>query len=251
MKREGGISVGGGFSSNGTATSQLSGSINYGVDDLQGWLYRLQGNVSTRLGTRTQLSLAPYYQREEQPRQYVTTVASAGGGGSTYGARYIFARIAQSTLAVELRANYFFTPDLSLELYTQPFAASGHYYDYGELAQTGDNRLRLYGDAPDADIRPELDSTGKETGALRVTDSLTSTQFLIDRPDFRFVSFRSNMVLRWEFHPGSTLFLVWQRNLSEDLEGSRRARLGDVWDAFAAPGEDFFGFKIAYWIPVS
>lgn len=251
MKREGGYSMGGGFRSNFGSPTQFSGSVTYGIDDLDGWLYRLQGNVSTRLGTRTQLSVAPYYQREDQPRQYVATETGAGGGTGTYGRRYIFSHIAQSTIALEMRANYFFTPDLSLELYTQPFAASGRYYGYGELIAAGDNRLRVYGADPNADIRPDLDSAGRDTGTLLVTDAVTATQFAIERPDFNFISFRSNMVLRWEFHPGSTLFVVWQRNLGEDLLTPRRARVGDIFDSFTAPGEDFFGFKVSYWIPVS
>ena len=251
MKRESGDTFGGGFRSNFAAPTQYSGSATLGFDDLDGWLYRLQSSVSTRLGTRTQLSIAPYYQREDQPRQYVSAEGGALGGAGTFGTRYIFARIAQTTIALEMRTSYFFTPDLSLELYAQPFAASGRYYGYGELVTAGDIRLRVYEGAPDADIRPEIDSLGRETGSLLVTDSTTGTQFRIGRPDFNFVSFRSNLVLRWEFHPGSTLFLVWQRNLSNDFDTPRRARAGDILDSFGAPGYDFFGFKLAYWLPLS
>jgi hypothetical protein len=58
-------------------------------------------------------------------------------------------------------------------------------------------------------------------------------------------------VLRWEFRPGSTLFLVWQQNLSGDVPPSATVGPGSLWDSFSSPGENFFAFKISYWIPVS
>lgn len=250
MKREGRYSLGTGFRSNFGAATQYNGSVNVAFDDLDGWLYAVTGQVNTRLGNRLQLSLGPRYQREDQPRQYVATVADAGGGPGTFGKRYVFSRIARTTIAAEIRASYFFTPDLSLELYMQPFAASGNYYDHGELIAAGDNDLLVYGRTPDTEIGPAPDSLGLEPGALLVTDNSTTSTFTLPAPGFHSLFFRSNMVLRWEFRPGSTLYLVWQRNLDGEGEPGRSSRASDLLDTFSAPGDDFLAFKIAYWIPL-
>ena len=80
------------------------------------------------------------------PRQYVTTFDS-GGPAATYGSRYVFARIDQPTFILQLRANYTIAPDLTLELYGEPFAAAGKYRGLGELAEARSFRLREYGTA--------------------------------------------------------------------------------------------------------
>jgi hypothetical protein len=69
--------------------------------------------------------------------------------------------------------------------------------------------------------------------------------------DFGVRSFRSNMVLRWEFRPGSTLYLVWQRDLSEDRDIGKNVGPGSLFDSFGADGTDFVALKISYWLPVS
>ena len=58
------------------------------------------------------------------------------------------------------------------------------------------------------------------------------------------------MVLRWEFSPGSTLYLVWQRNLFDQAPVEHRAKPGDLFDTLDGKGEDFVAIKLAYWIPV-
>ena len=68
------------------------------------------------------------------PRQYVTELS--GGSPATYGSRYIFGFIDRTTLAVEVRVNFTLKPDLNLDLYAQPFAASGLYYDLGGALRT-------------------------------------------------------------------------------------------------------------------
>lgn len=76
------------------------------------------------------VSTAPQFVREEQARQYVARVADAGGGEGTYGARYIFSHITRNTGRLEPRMDYYLTPDLSLELYAEPFAAHGRYFGH-------------------------------------------------------------------------------------------------------------------------
>jgi hypothetical protein len=223
-----------------TARTQYSGEFWYARNELDGWGIGLDGSISTR-GRRWQVVLDPQYERSETARQYITTVDDAGGGEQTYGARYIFSRLDRSTLSMQLRVNYFFTPDLSLEVYGEPFAASGRFFDFGELIRAGDNGLRYYG----------TDGTTfeKTDEGYQVTDGPET--FAVDRDDFGELSFRSNVVLRWEFRPGSTLYLVWQQNRSGQDAPGRFVRPRSLWDSFGASGENFFAVKISYWVPVS
>ena len=67
--------------------------------------------------------------------------------------------------------------------------------------------------------------------------------------DFNVRSLRSNVVLRWEWRPGSALFLVWQQDQEADRPFGR-VRPGDLWDALSTSGDSFFAVKISYWLPV-
>ncbi|MGH8016442.1 MAG: DUF5916 domain-containing protein, partial [Candidatus Zixiibacteriota bacterium] len=205
-------------------------------------LYRISSSISSRIGRRWEFSASPSYQREEQPRQYVQLSDQSGGPLATYGQRYAFSKIDASTLRLQLRMNYYFTPDLSLEVYAEPFSASGHYFDHGELIAARTTDIRKYGTDGTTIAR---DSTGQ----LLVTDG--SSSFYIEDDDYGVRSFRSNVVLRWMFQPGSTLYLVWQRNLEENREAGRLVNFGSLFDTFGADGSDFLALKIAYWIPVS
>jgi hypothetical protein len=75
-----------------------------------------------------------------------------------------------------------------------------------------------------------------------------ATDLTFYEPDFRVVSLRTNSVLRWEFLPGSTLFLVWQQSREE------RTPIGTVdfgrgfLDTFTAEGTNVFAVKVAYWV---
>jgi hypothetical protein len=81
-----------------------------------------------------------------------------------------------------------------------------------------------------------------------VTDGPES--FTLPDRDFHAVSFRSNLVLRWEVRPGSTLFVVWQQDLSDAGRGGSMARPSDLLDAFGAPGRNVLAVKMSYWLPL-
>ena len=248
MKNEAGYSTEVGFSSNHTGTTRMSASFNYGVDELSGWLWTLGSSLSSRIGNRMELAINPRYTREDQPRQYVTSVADHGGGEGTYGVRYVFSRIARTTISATLRVNYYFTSNFSLEVYAEPYAANGKYHQHGELIRSRGHDLRFYGLTEGTAIEQVQDEA---TGELYYSVSDGSESFTLPFLDFGVRSFRSNIVLRWEFRPGSTVYLVWQRSLGEDKEIGRTVGPGALFDSFGAQGEDFVAFKIAHWIPIS
>jgi hypothetical protein len=207
-------------------------------EEFGGWAGELQGDFRFHPGTQWEISLSPSWELGEGPRQYVMTVDD--GRPETFGQRYVFARVERSEVATRVRVNYTFTPNLTLETYAEPFASSGRFSGFGELLTPRSGELLKYGTQGTA-------ITTNPDGSRTVTADGQS--FDIENEDFNVRSLRSNVVLRWEWRPGSALFLVWQ----QDQEAARpfdMVRPGDLWDAFSARGDSFFAVKVSYWLPV-
>jgi hypothetical protein len=167
----------------------------------------------------------------------------------TYGQRYIFSTVNQKTVAMQFRANYAFTPDLNLELYAEPFASSGSFTRFGELPEARSYDLRLYGtDGTTIEEMVEVDEDGSSTRYYEVTDG--DETFFLDDFDFNTISFRSNLVMRWELRPGSTLFVVWQRNLSDYANIGDAVNVGDMFSSLGAAGQNILAIKLSYWLPM-
>ncbi|UCH85602.1 MAG: carbohydrate binding family 9 domain-containing protein, partial [Candidatus Latescibacterota bacterium] len=210
----------------------------YWTNELGNDGYQAGGRVTVRPGDRWEISVSPRWRHSISARQYVDT--QDGGRPETYDQRYIFSFIERSQLVTQLRLNYAFTPKLTLEMYAEPFAASGRYYDFGELEAARSKHLRTYG-------TDGTTITNNNDGTYTVTDG--SDTFEIDQPDFNVLSFRSNLVLRWEWSPGSTLYFVWQQNRSDQYDDGMIVGPSNMFDAFNAPGDNFVALKITYWIP--
>ena len=203
-------------SSDATQT-QGSVSVTYGRAEGGGLVFSTEAGISVRPAPQWQLSITPQYEREVNTEQYVAT--RPGGDTATFGSRYIFGHLDRSTYSAEVRLNYTFKPDLNLDFYGEPFAASGQYARLGQLAAAR-GRLLLPVDA----------------AALGLDDL-----------DFNVRSFRSNLVLRWEWRPGSTLYLVWQQDREADILNPTRASASDLFRSFGASGDNFFAVKTSWW----
>ena len=210
---------------------RLRGRLYYGDYEGGAYVYRISGGVIVRPGPRWELSFLPNYLRVRDNQQYVVT----------HDNRYIFATIEQSTLLAEIRASYAFTPNLTLELYAEPFASSGRYSQFGELAAPRTQQMRRYG-------------TDGTTIATAADGSQTVTAdggtFTLPNSDFMVRSLRSNVVLRWEWRPGSTLFLVWQQDRFGQEESRALAGPRDVLNSFGATGDNILLIKASYWLSV-
>ena len=98
--------------------------------------------------------------------------------------------------------------------------------------------MRIYGESGTT-------ISAQPNGTYLVTDGAESFSF--DSPDFNVRSLRSNLVLRWEWRPGSTLYGVWQQNREGDVTGGR-AGLGDLFGSFATEGDHILAVKASFWI---
>lgn len=206
-------------------------------DEFGGWSASTSTTLTVRPASRWQASVDPTYSRVVDARQYVST--RTGGSAATYGQRYIFSFIERSTISARFRLNYAFTPNFTVEGYAEPFAASGRFYDYGELSAARSNVQRVYGAAGTGTT-----ITRNADGSQRVTDGAAT--LTIPALDFNRLSFRSNMVLRWEWLPGSTAFLIWQQSRAGADATGRLIGPRDLLDATRSDGDNFLVAKISY-----
>lgn len=214
-------------------------NVGYDTDRLGARRQNAGAQVTLRPSDRISFALEPSWQQGTDPRQYVNTIS---GGTRTYGKRYVFAFVDRTTISTKIRVNYTFTPNLTLEGYGEPFAASGRYSRHGELEAPGSASLRTYG-------TDGTTITKDSAGVRTVVDGLET--FTLANRDFHVLSFRSNLVLRWEWAQGSTFFLVWQQNRRTSEAYQADVRFKELFQTAQGAGDNFLSMKISYWLPVA
>ncbi len=157
--------------------------------------------------------------------------------------RTIVSAVNQQSFRITIRVNYNLTPDLTIQYYGQPFIARPLYEHYGyvvdPLAPAYDDRFRQWSASQIAytNGQYEVDENG---------DGKPDYSFA--RPDFNFVQFRSNLVLRWEWRPGSELYLVWSQGATPDVAGDLYSPLSQSLsrNAFGGDTRNIFLLKATY-----
>lgn len=201
-------------------------------------------NLRYRPNRATTVSIRPNLSKNFNATQYVAAI-DAPQVSETYGKRYVFADLNQTTLSASIRLDWTFTPDLSLQLFAQPFVSAGQFSRFKELARPESMDYNVYGeDKGDVVYQQEsdryrIDPEGDGTG-----------EFEIGNPDFNIRSLRGNAVLRWEFRPGSTLFLVWQQTRESSGQSGVFDAGNDYGELFRSPASHTFLVKFSYWFGV-
>ena len=181
--------------------------------------------VSLRLNIRPmsniELSIGPMYRYRVYDAQWVELVEENINGQIKN--HYVYGELVAQTLDFTTRANISFTPTLSLQFYVQPFITIGAYSNFKELVEPKTYQFKPYP--------------------------------LKRNPDFHMRSLRGNTVLRWEFRPGSTLFLVWSQSREIALEDVGEAELEfrpvhRLRSSFTDPGRNIFLIKCRYWFGI-
>lgn len=250
----GGPTMGTGFGWNVTSsirnstgsTTRWNGSTTVRTSELGDSTFAVSGSLSVRPAPSLQLSFAPSYLNENGTtasqggvinRQYVTSLP--GGRAETYGRRYVFGLVDRTTLSAQFRLSYTFKPDVTLDVYAEPFAASGRYTGLGELQYVLGRDLLMYGTDGTTIVR-------QPDGSYTVT--VGSASFTLPNKDFDIRSYRSNVVLKWEWRPGSTLYEVWQQNRASQTTNGNHVGVGDLFDSWSAPGDNLFAIKTTFWL---
>jgi hypothetical protein len=203
------------------------------------------------------ITFSPTFDFVRSDQQYDTVVAAVNLP-EFYNQRYIFASINQTTISLDTRVDVAFTPTLTLDVYVQPFLANGHYYAFSQFDQPRQLHKSVFGRevgsiaSLGSDMGYCIDPTGTPGTIPSCGGPGTgSDAFIIANPDFTTRSLRGNAVLRWEYLPGSTLFLVWQQTRSDDTLFGDAANVQFNRDQAAllrAPADNIFVIKVAYWL---
>ena len=178
------------------------------------------------------------YENEFDRTQFIP---EARGISFNNDARYILGRIQNETLTTTLRLNYSFSPDISLQFYGQPFISRGIFTDFNyvinPVGESIKDRISVYNDT----------QISFENDRYIIDENIDgTTDYGFENPDFSFVQLQTNLVARWEYIPGSELFLVWSRgsvgnaDVTSDLANSVSEQV------FEAPANDTFLVKFTY-----
>jgi hypothetical protein len=207
----------------------------------------LQPGVALKPAANVFISLTPSYISDEDPAQYVETVSDPTAT-SFFGNRYVFAFIKTHTLSLDTRVNWTFTPNLTLQLFAQPFIASGAYSSFREFAVPRTARKVIYGQDIGTITRTPATASSGATYTVDPDGAGPAPLFSFGDPDFTFRSLIGNAVVRWEYRPGSTLFFVWtQSRTGNDPNGN--FDFGAERSAiFRDRPTNVFQVKVNYWI---
>ena len=233
-----------GFSSDDRKKVVFSGDFYYnryqqGADNSWG----IETYVEWRPTKQLQVSVGPALSRNLTSVQYIGTYADPTAT-DTYGNRYVFGNLDQWTLSGNIRLNWIFTPKLSLELFMQPFVSTGNYRQFSELATPGTFDFNVFG---------EDGSTYDPSTGIAYPDGPDGPAAPIDIGDqnFQFGSLRGNAVLRWEWSPGSTLFVVWTHNRANSTNTLTDSEFnpGQSFDTILqSPADNVLLVKFTWWL---
>jgi hypothetical protein len=177
-----------------------------------GWFSTVNTGLTVQLSDRVQTSFSTQYSFGHDLAQWITNVDPDGDGINDH----VYGTLDRDVVDVTVRGTYAFSRDLTLQAYLQPFVAVGDYHDIRRLA-----RPRSF----------DFDATT-----------------LTYNPDFSTKSLRGNIVMRWEYNPGSTLFFVWDLSQSDLSRPGEFRPLRDLRTAFGANASHVLMVKASYWL---
>ena len=215
----------------------------YTRDVLGGDLPHASVSLDLRPTSNVHINFGPSANRLHDTEQLVRTVGDAAAT-STYGRRYVFATLTQTTLSLDTRVDVTISPALSFVMYAQPFVSTGRYEGFKEFLTPGQYDFARYGvdrgiisyDATVARYTIDPDGTG------------ASPAFTVSQPNFNVRSLRGNAVMRWDYRPGSSLYLVWQQQRSDFQQIGDFDTRRDVGAIFRTVPTNVFLLKGTYWI---
>jgi hypothetical protein len=192
----------------------------------------VEPELRARVGLRTQLAVGPSFEWWRNTQQYVATVTGPARE------HHIAGDVRQSSAALIVRASHAFTANLTLQLYAQPFVSAGEYRRIGEVvAARAESRERRVRDFSDLTVDGSDLQASSDGATLR-----------FDRPDYTLGELRSNAVLRWQYRPGSALFLVWSQERRHEGSVHPFAPRRQATDLLGRRATNTLLLKISHWI---
>jgi len=219
--------------------SVYSGAYRSFKDKSESFYSEIWAGINIKPSNSISISIDPDFSTGLNELQYVDAVDFNNEK------RYIFANIGQKTFGLTFRINYTITPDLSIQYYGQPFVSSGKYEDFKMITDPhADNYKDRYHVFNASEISYnainevyDIDENGNG-----------SVDYTVGKPDFNFREFRSNLVLRWEYLRGSTLYLVWSQGRSSSVSDGTFKFGHDIDQLFGQKAHNVFLIKLSYWL---
>ena len=221
----------------------------YATNTRGGYGRNLGGGITYRPAPNATLTLGPSWNDSRSIFQYVRRVAD-NTNTAFYGSRYVLASINQKQLGLETRLSWTFSPTTSFELFAQPLLASGDYFDFKEFDAPRSGEFSVYGRdrGTVAEVAPA--SPGAPSQVVIDPDgSGPAAPMQFDNPDFNFRSLRGNAVFRWEFKPGSVMYVAWAHSRSASLAQGDFRFSRDFSGMFENIPDNVFLVKASFWIP--
>jgi hypothetical protein len=207
-------------------------------DDKISYSYRFSLGIFLKPASRFNISFDPFYMLNLENLQYVDTIENQGED------RYILAKLDQKTVGLVFRLNYSISPELSIQYYGQPFISAGAYTEYKRVTEP---RAQNYNDRFHQFTPDEITADDEDQLYLIDEDQNGAIDYTIEYPDFNFKQFRSNLVIRWEYRPGSLLYLVWSQDVTAEDEYGDFSLKRDIRDLFKATPDNVYLIKLNYW----
>ncbi len=238
MRTPGGMNSSIYFDTDGNAPFFYSFSVEGGADGANGFNFSIGPSANWKALPNLTLSVGPEFSRSKNSSQYVKRVTD-GLASETYGSRYVFADLDQTTFAAQLRVDYAITPNLSFQVYAQPLVSSGRYTGFKELARPRSDEFVIYGVTPGS----TFDSN---TGTADPDGAGPAAPFTVGRPDFTVRSLRGNAVLRWEYLPGSAAYLVWTQERTDRVNDGSFSLDNSLSQLSRTPANNVFLVKVSH-----
>ncbi len=203
--------------------------------------FRTNARINVGVGYRPMktlsINLTPGFTKYKDDLQYVTQQDYLNDK------RYIMAYIDRNTVNMSIRINYNITPDLTIQYWGQPFIATGEYNEFKYITNSKaddlNDRYQLY-----TNEQIQYDTNSE---MYLVDDNLDGNiDYSFDKPDFNVKEFLSNLVLRWEYRPGSTVYLVWSQTRNQYVNDGTFDFSNDINNLFEESAYNIFLVKFSY-----
>ena len=204
---------------------QADGNRSHGIS--------IDPELDYRASDQLTLSVSPHFGHDVNENQWFGRFDTENPDATTT-SHYSFARLDQRTLSMTTRFDYTATPALTFQMYLAPYVTVGHYTRLHELADpraaSYANRYRTY--VP-----------------FDFADPTAYNGFEASAGDFNYKALNTNAVMRWEYLPGSSIFVVWQQGRQQyDRNYGNFAARRDYRDLFRAHPDNTVLIKASYWL---
>lgn len=198
-----------------------------------GHYWEVEPEISHRFGDRLRVGVEVGYSENRSASQYA---GQAESGALT---RYVMGAMKQQTLSSELRVQANLSPTLTLTYFVGPYASTGKFEDFKVVtvpraARDEDRFARI----------------GTQAVGGGYVGRLGTETFRFDNPDFHWRELKSNLVVRWEFRPGSTLYAVWSQHRADGTDTGEFDGAAEYRQLFSAHPDNTFLVKMSYWFSI-